>query len=488
MAFISEIQGFAFLALFGIAMFAVTWLFARGRGQRTRTGFLVAGRKVSWRLGAPSIAASWIWAPALFVSVQMAYTMGLPGIFWFAFPNVVALAVFAKLAPKIREKLPNGFTLPQWIRYRLGNEKVHKVYLFPFFFYQLMAVTVQLYAGGNIVTLLTGIPLLVVMPILAAIGLSYTLVSGLKASVITDFLQLALIFVGGIIVIPWAIGAAGGLSAVEAGMGGLAGNFNVLDPGVAFSFGIVTSIGLIAGSISDQQYWQRAFAIKKSHLGKAFVVGAILFGVVPIALSVLGFIAANPAVGVTLPEGVDVSMIGVATVVKLLPAWVVMLFVVMLLAGLSSTLDSALSAASSLYAIDLRKNGESEETGIKKAKHAMIGITIAGLAVACGVIYIPGLGLQHLWWIFNTIAACVMVPTVLSLYWDRLSAKGVLYGVVTAFVVGIPIFVYGNILGDPIITVGASLFIIAVSTGFCLLYPRKEPWGEKRTQFRWRLG
>ena len=80
---------------------------------------MVAERNVSWWLGATSIAASWIWAPALFVSVQVAYEKGLPGIFWFTFPNIIALLLFIFLAPKIREKLPYGYTLPQWIRYKL---------------------------------------------------------------------------------------------------------------------------------------------------------------------------------------------------------------------------------------------------------------------------------------------------------------------------------------------------------------------------------
>ena len=81
----------------------------------------------NWFVGGSSIAASWIWAPALFVSVQLAYQKGLPGIFWFTFPNIIALAIFAFLAPAIRKKMPEGYTLPQYIRYRLQSEKAHKV-------------------------------------------------------------------------------------------------------------------------------------------------------------------------------------------------------------------------------------------------------------------------------------------------------------------------------------------------------------------------
>ncbi|MCF7906036.1 hypothetical protein K9L63_02505 [Candidatus Gracilibacteria bacterium] len=472
MNFISSATGYAFLALFGLGMLAITYFFARLKRSHTKDDFLVADRKVGWFIGGSSIAASWIWAPALFISVQMAYEKGLAGIFWFTAPNILALAIFAFLAPRIRELLPEGYTLPQFIKWRLQSERAHKIYLFPYFFYQLMAVTVQLFAGGSLISLLTGIPLLVVMPILALIALAYTLISGLKASIITDFVQIATIFIIGAIILPWTWRMSGGMSAISAGFGGLAGIKNILDPGVAFSFGIVTSVGLLAGAISDQQYWQRSFAIQKKQLIKSFVFGAILFGVVPVALSTLGFLGANTELGISLPEGADASMIGVQTVATLLPSWATVLFVIMLLCGLSSTLDSGLSATSSLWITDV-VHGKSDREAVRSARWVMIGITILGLLVALGTMYIPHFGLQHLWWIFNTIAACVMVPTVLALYWDRLSARGVFWGVLTAFIIGVPLFVYANIINNPTWVVGTTLFVVAVSTGFCVAMPKK---------------
>jgi len=433
--------------------------------------FLVANRKVGWFFGGTSIAASWIWAPALFVSVQMAYTKGLAGIFWFTIPNIIALALFAFLAPAIRKKLPEGYTLPQYIQHKLKSSKVHKMYLFPYFFYQLMAITVQLFAGGSLITLLTGIPLIIVMPILAVIALVYTWVSGLEASIITDFVQMGLIVLVGVIILPLTWSVAGGFPAIAAGFGGLEGIKSILDPGVAFSFGIVTAIGLIAGAISDQQYWQRSFAIRKKQLVKSFIFGAILFGMVPIALSTLGFLAANPALGIALPLGIDVSMIGVQTVASLLPQGLLILFVIMLLAGISSTLDSGISAASSLWVTDVLKD---KFKSIKQIRIGMVGIVLVGLTIAILVTYIPGFGLKHLWWIFNTIAACIVVPTVLSLYWDRLSAKGVFWGVLVAFVVGIPLFIYSNIINNATWIVVTTLFIVGISTLFCLIFPQKR--------------
>ena len=331
MSYVSQSTGYWFLITFAVVITLFTYYFARRQGWHTKEGFLLANRKVGWFLGGFSIASSWIWAPALFVSVQSAYQQGLAGIFWFTLPNILALLIFAIFAPRIRARLPEGYTFTQYIKYRLESDRVHKVFLFPYLFYQLMAVVVQLFAGGSLLSLLTDIPLTTVMPILAVIVLIYTLISGFQASIITDFVQLGLIYMVGLIILPLAWKAAGGLDAIQAGFHGIQNIGSIFDPGVAFSFGIVTSIGLLAGSISDQSNWQRAFAIKEGKVVKAFIFGSILFGLVPIGLSTLGFLAANPALNVSLPTGIDASMIGVQAVASLLPFWAVSLFVLMLL-------------------------------------------------------------------------------------------------------------------------------------------------------------
>ena len=105
----------------------------------------------------------------------------------------------------------------------------------------------------------------------------------------------------------------------------------------------------------------------------------------------------------------------------------------------------------------------------------MVLVTIIGLAIAYAVKFIPQFGLFHLWWIFNTIAATVVVPTILSLYWNRLDARGVFWGVLVAFVIGLPLFIYGNIINNPVWIVSSSLFIVAISTIFCLILKRKTP-------------
>jgi SSS family solute:Na+ symporter len=72
-----------------------------------------------------------------------------------------------------------------------------------------MAVTVQLFAGGSLVSLLTGIPLINVMIVMSLIVLAYSWISGLQSSIITDFIQFVFVVIGIGIIIPRVIVAAG---------------------------------------------------------------------------------------------------------------------------------------------------------------------------------------------------------------------------------------------------------------------------------------
>lgn len=468
-------------------MVLITYFFARWRAWRTIEGFLVAERRAPWWLNGPSIAASWIWAGALFVSIQMAYEKGLAGIFWFTFPNVIALAIYVLLGRQIRRKFDLGFTLPEYIHHTLKSDRVHKLFLVPFFFGQLIAVTFNAFAGGAIVSFLTGIPLTIIMPILIFITLIYTLISGMEASIVTDFVQLILIVLGIIVIVPWAVISAGGISAVKEGLRGTSGTLNILDPAIMFSFGLVSSIGLISQTITDQQYWQRVFASKKEDIDKAFLFGAFLFGLVPIGLSLLGFLAANPKLGIVLPSGTDPALIGILTVNQLIRFSVAAIYTIIMLSGLTSTIDSAMSATSSLWVTDAMRyfrnkkdKGRSwsfadaaDRAVIRQSRFAMLGISLAGLLLAYISYFVAGFGIKQLFLISISVAASTSVPTVLSLYWKRLDERGVFWGILTALIIGMPLFIYANYRKNELLVALASLFMITTSTIFCLVMPKK---------------
>ena len=103
--------GIVILAVYAVLMIGVTLMFTRKTTDAE--GFHVADRRIGSVIAAMSIAATWIWAPSLFTSSEMAYTRGIPGMFWFTVPNVLCLILFIPFAKRIR-----ACSAPYWRRYR----------------------------------------------------------------------------------------------------------------------------------------------------------------------------------------------------------------------------------------------------------------------------------------------------------------------------------------------------------------------------------
>ena len=102
---LTKSEGILLLVVYGIIMIFLSFWVSRKKRNNLKE-FLLANKKVGVFVGAMSIASSWIWAPALFLSSQKAYEQGVAGFFWFLFPNILALLVFAPLGLKIRKILP----------------------------------------------------------------------------------------------------------------------------------------------------------------------------------------------------------------------------------------------------------------------------------------------------------------------------------------------------------------------------------------------
>ena len=465
---------FIYLAIFAMAMVLITFVYGKKVATKSVDGFLVANRQVPWWMGGPSIAASWTWAMALMVSVQYSYDNGFAGAFWFTVPNVAALLIFMWLGPKIRSKLPNGYSLPEWIQHRFENKNTTLLYLVFCLYYQVMAVAVQVWAGANLLSIASGLPVSMLMPMLLVIALTYTMISGLAASIVTDFVQfLLIVIVGGLIMFLLFNSGAGFNFEGVSGKGGL----NPFDPVFAFTVGLTTSIGLLSGSIADQQCWQRCFAIKERDIKKGFLLGGLLFGFVPLIFCCIGFLAAGQ--NLTLPANFDHSLVGFVLAKELLPQGIATIFVFVLLAGISSTLDSGLTATSSLSALVREKpwqKGESAKPSMNVtfARKAMLAIGLVGLLIGYMVEFVPGFQLKYLWWFFNTIAACMIVPTILSLTWDKLTHTGILYGSVLALFLGLPIVLYGSITQNDKLVTATNVGVILLSLAVCYICRKRQ--------------
>ena len=454
--------GAVVLIIYAVLMLSATLIFTK-RAQ-SKESFHVADRNIGTGIAALSIAATWIWAPALFTSAEKAYTSGIPGIFWFLVPNVLCLIIFIPFAKRIREKCPTGITLTGYMTQVYHSPKVKGVYTFQLGALAVLSTAVQLLAGGKMLSTILGIPLWVVTIILAAIAYSYSRFSGLKASVTTDVIQLGIILIGCALLVPWTVAKAGGVSTIQNGLASISGSYDSLFSKsgleVFLGFGLPTAIGLISGPFGDQCFWQRVFSIKKDRIGRSFFIGALIFGLVPLSLSMIGFAAAGSGFIAS-----DASMVNMEFIMSKLPTWVLAPFLMMILSGLLSTVDSNLCAAASMTT-DWQTSGDN----IKTSRRTMLALLCVSIAIA----NIPGLTVTHLFLFYGTLRASTLLPTVLTLLNKKLTANGVFVGIVASLCIGLPIFAVGNIANLSAYKTAGSLITVLLSGIVAFAMSRKE--------------
>ena len=449
------------LLTYAAVMLGVTVLMTKKENNIER--FCVGNRNTGWMVSALSIAATWIWAPALFTSTENAYTKGFAGLFWFLVPNVLCLILFIPFAKRIREEMPVGITLSGYMYGKYHSKAVKNIYLFQLGALSALSTGVQLLAGSKILSMLTGIPFAAMTVIMAVIAFSYSQFSGIKASILTDAVQMVFMLAASIGFVAFGVKNGGGMETLVTGLGGAAG-----DAGALFSqkgweiflgFGLPTTVGLMSGPFGDQCFWQRAFCVRKNRIGRAFMVGALLFGIVPLSMGILGLIGAG--MGYT---AVDTGVINFELIKALFPEWAVIPFLFMVISGLLSTVDSNLCAASSLTTDIFR------EKTVGKTKGAMLLLLGAGIAIA----NIPGLTVTHLFLMYGTFRASTLLPTVFTLRGIKLVPRGIVAGILLSMAVGLPVFGYGNVQGIAVYKTAGSLLTVILSGAVALALSRKR--------------
>lgn len=464
------------VVLYGITLISVVWF--KTHTESHAEGFLAANRNVPLWRGALSIAVTWVWAPAIFVCSLQSFTKGLPGIFWFTAPNILCFFAFAPLGIRLRKLIPKGYTLPEFISVRFPDSKpAHIAFLLIFFGYQLGAIIINTLAGGSLLNTISGINIYVAIAAMAVIALTYSLLSGLRASILTDVIQMTMLLGIAFVLIPWCIVQSGGWQSVVSGLGGVDGlHGNIFDPWIAFSLGIPMTLSLLSGPIVDQVFFQRAIAVKQKDIAKTFIYGGLIFGLVPITLSLLGFIGAtevNKGV-LTVP---DPQLVGPIVVGHLLPKGALYAFTLMAFAGLCSTLDSSLCAISSLGSIDIyRKYFKPEATDhetVRAARWYMLIMTVLGTGIA--------LCRPKLLWCFlayGAMASAGLFPTVFALYWKRLTDKGVFWAILLSLVIGTPLSIYANVTENPYLIVTAAILSVGIGLIVCLVsgFTNQKAW------------
>lgn len=467
MEIITQTQGWGLIAGFAILFMAVTILGSIGHDTKSKVGYLVAERKIGWVRGAFSIAATWIWAPALFVAAQQGYEHGWVGVFWFTLPNAGVLVLFGWFARRARQMFPDGFTLSAAAG-TLYSKRVQHVYQVGLIALMVSATAVQLLAGSAVVSALSGIPFMSVSVAMSSISLAYVYWTGLRGSLVADWLQMVTMMVAGF-GLAFAVAWLAGADTMLSGLAGVGRDYTSLfsGPGGAlfWSFGFSSTVALMSGPFGDQSFWQRAWAVQEGGRNggvfRSFSLGALVFATVPITMAILGVAAA----GANLKPQ-TMQLVNLTAILNWLPVWTIVPFILFIFSGLVSTMTSQFSAMSTMFGHDFARPDAAPE-GRNNAKIAMIGLAVLGILIAG----IPGLTITSLWLAYGTVRACTVLPTMIMLTRKkRLSEAGAFWGIIAAWAAALPLAVWGQLFGGgTYVVVAASLSAITISAVITLV-------------------
>ena len=469
----SQSSGLLVIGLYALFVFVLTAWYAKGY-NKDKESFLVANRKVGFWQGSMGVGASWIWAPGLFVAAQQGYNNGIAGVFWFSLGNFFTLMLFSWGAVKIREKYGEGFTLSQFFRTKYGKLIQFFVFL-QTALYVFQAMTINLFAGGKSVTLLTGLSPLVVSSLLVAIAFVYSWRGGQKATMITDVVKIAVIWVG-MIIIAFAVFGTTGFDPVLAGIGGKTGQGTTLfdNPfawGLFLGFGVPTVIGHLASTWTDNVMYQNALSIEKDKVRKAFIVAPLYWTILPVVGGMLGMLAAGLSYDVKGPDTGFINLIVMANVVG---PWLALMYLIVAFAGIVSILDTQLTSGANLGGNDVHDSINGNDP-VQWGRYAMIVVALGGITLA----NIPGLDLNQIFVFGKSLSLAFAIPIVMALLGnDLLTRNGFIAGGAVGVLIGLPYFVYGQFFGGGPVVIAQAVLIQTLGSG-AAAYAVSKLWPNK---------
>ena len=333
--------------------------------------YLLAGRSFGYGLATFSFFATWFGAETCIGSAAKIYEQGLSGAsadpFGYGGCLLLMGAVFA--VPLWRRGLT---TLADLFRQRFspGVERFAVLMMAPT---SVLWAAAQIRGFGQVLGASSELSITLGISIAAGVAITYTAFGGMRADVITDFIQGIMIIVG-LVVILFAVFPSG-----EA----LQKSWATIDPERLKLFGakegplaMLEAWAIpILGSIVAQELVSRVLACRSPQVAqRSALMGGGLYIIIGLIPALLGLIAYKTVPGLEDPEQV-ISLIAR----KHLSPFLYVLFAGALVSAILSTVDSTLLAAASLVSHNLiiPLSGHLDERS--KVRISRIGVVAFGI-------------------------------------------------------------------------------------------------------------
>jgi SSS family transporter len=433
--------GYLILLIFGVVFTGITAVIHRIDSKRhgsemTAERFNTAGRSVGVGLASSSIVAAWTWAATIMMSSSTGYQYGISGPFWYAAGATIQILLFAILAVHLKRKAPKAHTFLEFIAQRF-DKKNHRLML-GFALMTNIIVTSMIILGGAItLNQLTGMNLYLAAFLIPLSFTIYTMIGGLKASFIADYLHTVILFIV-LAILGAAVYYKFGISNIYEGLRRLPESKQMLTmasiPGLLF--GIINIVGNFGTVFVDQAYWQRAIASTDRAASKAYIYGGIAWFSIPFAVAtILGVSAAGLGISVPSPDSVAPIMASHA-----LGTIGAILFLTMLFMAVTSAGSAELTAVTNILVTDVYRHSINPNADSKKLLNVSRWITLGfGLAMSVFsiLLFYVGVSLGFVYMAMGIFVSSAVIPVTLGLIWRRTTNEGAFYGTLLGMISGI---------------------------------------------------
>lgn len=422
-----------FLLLFGIAIWVI-------RKQKSNTeDYFLAGRNAGWFVIGASIFASNIGSEHVVGLAGTGAASGMPLAHFELHAWIVLLLGWVFLPFYARSGV---FTMPEFLEKRFDSRTRWFLSIISLLGYVLTKVSVSVYAGGLVLSTLTGLDFWTGAVITVVLTGIYTVLGGFRAVLYTETVQTIILILGSTLVTVLGLIEIGGWNELKSIAG--SDHFNMWRPATDPDFpwtGLIFGGGIVGiwYWCTDQYIVQRTLAAKNIKVGlQGSIFGAYLKLTPVFIFLVPGIIAyAMTKTGQLQLESSDQAL--PALMAALLPAGIKGLAVAGLLAALMSSLASVFNSCSTLFTVDIYKklHPDTEERRL-----VSVGRVATGIIVLLGILWIPvmsnisGVLYEYLQSVQAYIAPPITATFLLGIFWKRINTQGALATLVGGFALG----------------------------------------------------
>ncbi|WP_199507303.1 MULTISPECIES: sodium:solute symporter family protein [unclassified Psychrobacter] len=441
------------------------------KDKESTSGFMVAGHGVGFGMGAASMTATWIWAASFYAAATSGYKYGVSGPIHYGFWGALMILFIYPFGMRFRELAPNGHTLGELIHARHGSSS-QLILAVSNLMGSLISLMVNFTAAGALVSVLSPLSFQTGV-LIAGIGvLSYTLTSGFRASVFTDFAQLVALMAIGVVIIPAVLFSMGGPSVMVEGLSNLTLEQQDFFSSEAFlQQGAPFFVAVLAYAIGNQTITQRLFAIDQDKIKPTFVTATIGYAGIVIGLGMIGLMALT--IGVEPLNGDMNNLIPQMVSTYLHPIFIA-LFFILVIGSLSSTADSDLSALSTIMMADVYGKNIAKKGQVKPRTMMLVGRGTMIVATAAGLIFASfKLDILVMLVFVGALWGAVVFPVIASVFWNRVTNVAFTSAVIVSLILFciarfelIPITGVTALFFEAMASVGAAVVIGLMVFGF----------------------